>query len=83
MDNPAAIPSLLRKGMLKDLDINNIYPYLKCRDDFYTADLPRLLGIRAEDFNSSESGLIKNKPSNNDLATMHNGYEAGLAKYGF
>lgn len=59
MPNPASIPSLLRGGTLASLDLNAVYPYLRCREDFLSADLPRLLGIRPDFTSAAQSQALE------------------------
>ncbi|KAI9291546.1 exocyst complex component Sec10 [Neoconidiobolus thromboides FSU 785] len=82
MDNPASIPSLLRSGMLANLDISSIYPYLKCRQDFFEADLPRLLGIRREDFNLQTENKTRPISNGNSLDDNNMHYVTATASIG-
>ncbi|KAJ9072166.1 Exocyst complex component 5 [Entomophthora muscae] len=69
MPNPASIPSLLRGGTLASLEINAIYPYLRCREDFISADIPRLLGIRPDFTSATPSQATEDSHSSFPTAT--------------
>lgn len=81
MPNPASIPSLLRGGTLASLDLDAIYPYLRCREDFYASDLPRLLGLRPDAAMAAHS-QINEAPQHPALAVTFAQTSTGLTGSG-
>lgn len=73
MPNPASLPSLLRGGTLASLDLGSIYPYLRCREDFVSADLPRLLGIHPDSFSpqAHPTSASNQQPNIDDHHTIY------------